>query len=172
MKGNSRRIRLSFKAFTLLELMITISIVAILAVAAIPMYADYTKKARTIEVPEMLKEIAKAQFVFWEDPDGGRTDHYATAIGTLQWTTSLQTYNNGEPITQAVMATKSYTNVDGKYWIFNAHNDLTFSCGSGVVLGVGIGSAIPRDVLMVPDDWTEGACMNTTKDLHHQGLSH
>ncbi|HNT26779.1 MAG TPA: prepilin-type N-terminal cleavage/methylation domain-containing protein [bacterium] len=159
---------MSFKAFTLLELMITISIVAILAVAAIPMYADYTKKARTIEVPEMLKEIAKAQFVFWEDPDGGRTDHYATRIGTLQWTTSLQTYNNGEAITQAVMATKSYENVDGKYWIFNAHNDLTFSCGSGVVSGVGIGSAIPRDVLMVPDDWTEGACMNTTKDLHHQ----
>lgn len=159
---------MSFKAFSLLELMITISIVSILAVAAIPMYADYTKKARTIEVPEMLKEIAKAQFVFWEDPDGGRTDHYATAIGTLQWTTSLQTYNNGEPITQEVMATKSYTNVDGKYWTFNAHNDLTFGCGSGTVSNVGIGSAVPRNVDQVPGDWQVGACMNTTKDLHHQ----
>lgn len=156
------------KAFTLLELMITIAIVSILATAAIPMYADYTKKARTIEVPEMLKEIAKAQFVFWEDPGGGQTTHYANRIGTLQWTTSLQTYNNGEPITEEVMASKAYENVDGKFWIFNAHNDLSLACGSGVVSGVGIGSAIPRNVDQVPNDWTVGACMNTTKDLHHQ----
>ncbi|HNW83814.1 MAG TPA: prepilin-type N-terminal cleavage/methylation domain-containing protein, partial [bacterium] len=75
------------KGFTLIELMIVIAIIGILAAVAIPMYADYTKKARTSEVAGNMKEIAKNQIAFKEDPqNGGR---YATLIGSLRWVTNM-----------------------------------------------------------------------------------
>ncbi len=150
-------------AFTLIELMVVIAVIAIIASLAMPMYADYTKKARTIEVPEMLKEIAKSQFVFFEDPFGGNTQRYATKIGTLHWSTMLKTYNNGIPITED---NHTYENADGTYWFFNAQNDQ--SCGAPDVVNKGFASAIPKDPATVPDGWQFGACMNTTKDLHHK----
>jgi len=73
------------KGFTLIELMIVIAIIGILAAVAIPMYNDYTKKARTSEVPGSLKEIVKNQLAFREDPYQGNGTRYATTIGTLQW---------------------------------------------------------------------------------------
>jgi len=65
--------------------MIVIAIIGVLAAVAIPLYADYTKKARTTEVPENLKVIIKEQLTFMYDPVNAR---YATDLLTLRWTTS------------------------------------------------------------------------------------
>ena len=45
------------KGYSLIEVMIVISIINILASVAISLYADYTKRARTAEVPLMLKHV-------------------------------------------------------------------------------------------------------------------
>jgi prepilin-type N-terminal cleavage/methylation domain-containing protein len=45
------------RGYSLIEIMIVISIINILAASAIALYADYTKKARTAEVPLMLKHV-------------------------------------------------------------------------------------------------------------------
>jgi len=76
------------KAFTLIELMIVISIIGILAAVAIPMYADYTKKARTSEVPENLKVIVKEQLTFSFNPINS---NYATDLASINWRTSIGT---------------------------------------------------------------------------------
>jgi type IV pilus assembly protein PilA len=75
------------KGFTLIELMIVIAIIGILAAVAIPMYSDYTKKARTSEVAGNLKEISKMQIAFKEDPTTGAS--YATKIGSVQWVSNM-----------------------------------------------------------------------------------
>ena len=151
------------RGFTLIELMIVIAIIGVMASVAIPMYNDYTKKARTSEVPEMLKGVSQAQFVFFENPYEGNTQRYASRIGTLQWSTSLRTHNNGTPIQPDI---HDYDNADGTYWFFNAQNDQT--CNSLNVLNKGFASAIPKIPENVPPSWQIGACMNTTKDIYHQ----
>ena len=82
------------KGFTLIELMIVIAIIGILAAVAIPMYSDYTKKARTTEAPTSLKEIAKAQLAFREDPTAqGGNGHYADSVFSIDWKTNVGTYS-------------------------------------------------------------------------------
>jgi len=151
------------KGFTLIELMIVIAIVSIMAAVALPMMSDYSKKARAAEVPEMLKVITQSQMVFWEDPFGGDGKRYASRIGTLRWSTTLRTYNNGIPIPEEA---DDYTAADGKYWLFDAQNDL--SCSDAEVVYKGIASALPKYPSEVPADWQTGACMNNTRDLHHR----
>lgn len=86
------------KGFTLIELMIVIAIIGILAAVAIPMYADYTKKSRTSEVPIAVKELVTAQIIFKEDSlkhptDGVTANGFADTVLVLKWKTSAGTYN-------------------------------------------------------------------------------
>jgi len=157
------------KGFTLIELMIVIAIIGILAAVAIPMYNDYTKKARTSEVPGSLKEIVKQQIAFREDPQGGN-GAYADNIGSIGWKTNLNTESttasgcaSGTPINPD----GSYDFACGKYFAYYAGNNDTCATGTITTITASISGAIPINTQQVPLDWDVGACMGNNLSLIH-----
>lgn len=166
------------KGFTLIELMIVIAIIGILAAVAIPMYNDYTRKARTSEVPGSLKEIVKNQIAYREDPQGGGTGlnspRYATRIGTILWKTNVNTYiaameQDGTvacPGSLGIDGTvTTYHLACGKYFAYGATNT---ACNAAVTQGAGIALAVPISSATVPNDWVYGACMNADLTSYHK----
>jgi len=131
------------KGFTLIELMIVIAIIGVLAAVAIPLYADYTKKARTTEVPENLKVIIKEQLTFMYDPVNAR---YATDLLTLRWTTS-----NGT--------------TSGNYYIFNTSG--VEDCNPGTYSAPnpkGLAEAVALNINEVPENYVS-ACMDSKSTM-------
>lgn len=171
------------KGFTLIELMIVIAIIGILAAVAIPMYADYTKKARTSEVAGVLKEISKVQIAYREDPQVGAPGQYATAIGSLRWVTNLGTALATAP-TAAGNTTSILTCVDanedspalptyqaacGKYFAYMANNADAVDCGAAATVAStgGVAAAVAGLASEVPSDW-QIACMNQSFAFNHK----
>lgn len=66
------------RGFTLAELMITVSIVALLAAIALPSYRDHVRTSRRAETQAHLMAIASRQQQFLMDTRG-----YASALGTI-----------------------------------------------------------------------------------------
>ena len=171
------------KGFTLIELMIVIAIIGILAAVAIPMYSDYTKKARTSEVAGNLKEIAKMQIAFKEDPD--TESKYASTIGTLAWKTNTETYASTSTLTKADADGKgtftvgpmtltpnargySYGAVGGKYFAYAAtvsNTSTPAACTGGI--GEGVAQAVPIEDIEVPREWGQ-SCMDRAFNIQHK----
>jgi type IV pilus assembly protein PilE len=70
--------RRNARGFTLLELMITVGIVAILAAIAYPSYSNFAYRTRRADGRELLMRIAAAQERFYTN-----RNTYATTIGAL-----------------------------------------------------------------------------------------
>jgi len=131
------------KAFTLIELIIVISIIGVLAAIAIPIYKDYTKKSKTSEVPWNLKAIVQEQLGFTYDPVKG---NFVTSIESLYWTTS-----NGDN--------------KGRYYQFSTSG--VNSCDPGTFaspIPIGLAEAVAINFNEIPDDY-RSACMDSTLSL-------
>ena len=151
------------KGFTLIELMIVIAIIGILAAVAIPMYADYTKKSRTSEVATNLKDIATAQLVYKEDPNGGKGS-YASKIESLGFHTSSNNFS-----TAAGCETTTPTKAKfacGTYFGYST-GAIGTQCGDSPADG-DFAFAVKNKGVEVPDDWNTGACMNDTFVMKHK----
>ncbi len=127
------------KGFTMIELMIVISIIGIMSAIAIPMYADYTKRSKVAEVPLTLKTIAQQQIARKEDPISGGS--YATDLATIAWTTS-----GGSTA--------------GNYYQFGTNGVPDCDPGTAAeLLPIGLAEAWAIIPEMVPDDWVT-ICMD------------
>ena len=81
----------SRKGFTLIEMLVVVAIISILAAVAIPMYIDYTIKARLTEVTDAIGYIATALNTYHHDsvlnstgnvwPDCGSKAEIQTSLG-------------------------------------------------------------------------------------------
>ncbi|MBF0444373.1 MAG: type IV pilin protein [Magnetococcales bacterium] len=87
--------------FTLIELMIVISILGILAAVAMPAYDDYIKRARRAQASQLLLEIANRQEMYLLDSRA-----YTDSFTTLQFTSS-----DWDCTTVATTCSNSYYNV-------------------------------------------------------------
>jgi type IV pilus assembly protein PilE len=69
-----------YSGFTLIELMVTIAIVAILAAIALPSYTAYTTRAKITEATSSLLAMRTKMEQYWQD---NRTYVGACAVGTV-----------------------------------------------------------------------------------------
>ena len=132
------------KGFTLLEIVIVLTVLGIMTTIALPLYQDYTKKSRTAEVPFMIKNIVELQVARKADPSSG--GEYAKALLTLDWTTSMDT-------------------TEGKFFEFGTSG--VDGCDPGTLtdpLPIGLGEFWVLDNSTVTNDWRSG-CMTSSYDM-------
>ena len=117
------------RAFTLLELMIVVTLISILAAIAIPMYSDYSAKSRASEVPTILKDIVKFQFIYKEYP--GSQGKFATGLASIGVKTSKGTFaSTPAACTGSTNTENNSTNIYScsNYYAYSTDNPESMSC--------------------------------------------
>jgi len=71
------------KAFTLIELMVVVAIVALLASIAIPRYFKFHAKAKQVEAAMILSSLHTAQQIYWSE--NGRYSTNLNGPGGIGW---------------------------------------------------------------------------------------
>ena len=86
--------RSSRQAFTLIELLIVVAIIAILAGLVLPVLGNAQRSARGISCLNQMQQIGKATMLYAADYDGllPRSSHSALAHGAKPWGYALCTY--------------------------------------------------------------------------------
>lgn len=156
--------------FTLIELIMAIAIIGILATVAIPLYSDYSKKARISELQPMLAVITRYQITWREDPNGGAVSgNYTSSFKTLGFGTSRYAYSS-------TLAGCKETNPSGTIAD-------TYACGKFYAYKIGVigtnfnegACTTPANCLsmgeviddsMVPDGWKKGGMNSHMKFIH------
>ncbi len=132
---------MSMRGMTLLEVMMAMLVLSIMASIAMPMYADYTRKSRTAEVPTNLKSLAQTQLGFYE-----AEGHYASELLSLGWATSKGL--SGPNVS------------NGSFYFFSVADTETCDPGAGGnPVPDGLAMAVAFDPLAVPADYVS-ACMD------------
>lgn len=145
--------------------MIVIGLLSILSAIAIPMYTSYAARGRASEVPIILKDIVKFQFIHREYP--GSQGRYATGLKTIGVKTSKGTF----AATPADCFNSTVTESDktNKYACSQYYGFSTDSASTGVACAAnGIGNfswakAI-SDLQLLPENLA--GCM--TEDFFYQ----
>ena len=151
------------RAFTLIELMIVIAIIGILAAVAIPMYSDYTQKARSSEMPTFLKGIVEHQLIYKDTPES--QGKYANGFATIGFETSNGTFSDS--ITGCANGTsgdKTLKYACSKFYAFSTGAPATITCDADGIGNFAMGEAINKDPL--PKDYLAG-CMTEALSYSH-----
>jgi type IV pilus assembly protein PilE len=87
------------RGFTLIELMVTVAVVAIISAVAYPSYVDSVRKSKRASAKAKMTEVAGRLEQFRSEGAGAAT--YTTALGDLQYPATLMSDNGGHTLTVA-----------------------------------------------------------------------
>jgi type IV pilus assembly protein PilE len=105
----ARSPRSSIRGFTLIELMIAVSIIAVLAMVALPAYFDQVRKSRRSDAVALISQVAQAQ-ERWRANNAQYTNDFGTSFLNVRSTAASGVTALNEPYYTISVNTTSATN--------------------------------------------------------------